>query len=50
MLAGHANMSPILAARTRTPLGPGAYRFRLHWVVPAGLRPGTSRQLSAQWA
>jgi hypothetical protein len=47
---GPADMSPILAARTRTPLGPGAHRFQLHWAVPAELRPGTSRQLSVQWA
>ncbi len=47
---GSPDMSPILAARTRAPLGPGVYQFRLHWAVPAGLRPGTSRQLSVQWA
>jgi hypothetical protein len=50
VLNGHANMTPILAATTREPLPPGAHRFALHWAVPAGLRPGTSRQLSAQWA
>ncbi len=32
------------------PLRPGAHRFVLHWTVPAGLRPGTSRQLSVEWA
>jgi hypothetical protein len=47
---GPPDMSPILAARTGTPLGPGTYQFRLHWAVPAGLRPGDSRQLSVQWA
>jgi hypothetical protein len=50
LLRGHANMTPILAASTRVPLLPGAHRFVLHWTVPAGLRPGTSRQLSAEWA
>jgi hypothetical protein len=48
-LDGPANMSPILAAHTRTPLGPGAHQFRLHWVAPGGMRAGTSRQLSAEW-
>ena len=47
---GPADMHPILAASTRVPLRPGAHRFVLHWTVPAGLSPGTSRQLSAQWA
>jgi hypothetical protein len=47
---GPANMSPILAARTGTRLLPGVHRFRLHWVMPGGLRPGASRQLSAEWA
>jgi hypothetical protein len=50
VLSGHANMQPVLAASTRVPLRPGAHRFVLHWAVPAGLRPGSSRQLSAQWA
>lgn len=50
VLSGHASMNPILAASTRVPLRPGAHRFLLHWTVPAGLRPGTSRQLSAEWA
>jgi hypothetical protein len=50
VLSGHANMEPVLAASTRGPLRPGAHRFVLHWAVPAGLRPGSSRQLSAQWA
>ena len=49
VLAGHADMSPILEARTGTHLLPGVHRFQLHWVVPRGLRPGTSRQLSAEW-
>lgn len=47
---GPTDMSPILAASTRVPLRPGAHRFVLHWTVPAGLRPGTSRQLSVEWA
>jgi hypothetical protein len=47
---GPADMTPVLAASTRVPLRPGAHRFVLHWTVPAGLRPGTSRQLSAEWA
>ncbi len=50
VLSGHASMKPILAASTRVPLRPGAHRFVLHWTVPAGLRPGTSRQLSVEWA
>jgi hypothetical protein len=48
--AGPADMNPILAASTRVPLRPGAHRFVLHWTVPAGLSPGTSRQLSVEWA
>jgi hypothetical protein len=47
---GPADMNPILAASTRVPLRPGAHRFVLHWTVPAGLKPGTSRQLSVEWA
>jgi hypothetical protein len=47
---GPADMSPILVASTRVPLRPGSHRFVLHWTVPAGLRAGTSRQLSAEWA
>jgi hypothetical protein len=47
---GPANMSPILAASTRVRLRPGPHRFVLHWTAPTGLRPGTSRQLSAEWA
>jgi hypothetical protein len=50
VLSGHANMSPLLAASTDTTLNPGAHRFTLRWVVPADLRPGAGRQLSAQWA
>ena len=50
VLSGHANMEPVLAASTRVPLRPGAHRFVLHWTVPAGLAPGTSRQLSVEWA
>ncbi|HEY3903576.1 MAG TPA: hypothetical protein VGM14_06730 [Streptosporangiaceae bacterium] len=48
VLNGHLN--PLLAASTRAPLGPGAHRFVLRWNVPAGLRPGATRQLSAKWA
>jgi len=47
---GPADMNPILAASTRMPLRPGAHRFVLHWTVPAELAPGSSRQLSAEWA
>ena len=47
-LSGHANMTPVLAASTRVPLRPGVHRFVLHWTVPAGLRPGASRQLSME--
>ena len=47
---GPANMNPILAASTRAPLRPGAHRFVLYWTVPAGFRPGTTRQLSSEWA
>jgi len=50
VLSGHANMAPVLAASTRAPLQPGTHRFALHWAAPAGLRPGSSRQLSVQWA
>ena len=50
VLSGHANMEPVLAASTRVPPRPGAHRFVLHWTVPAGLAPGTGRQLSAEWA
>jgi hypothetical protein len=47
---GPADMNPILAASTRVPLRPGVHRFVLHWTVPAGLGPGTTRQLSVEWA
>jgi hypothetical protein len=47
---GPADMSPILVASTRAPLGPGQHRFGMHWVVPAALLPGTDRQLSVEWA
>jgi hypothetical protein len=50
VLSGHASMKPILAASSRVPLRPGVHRFVLHWTVPAGLNPGTSRQLSVEWA
>lgn len=46
---GPADMNPILTASTRAPLRPGPHRFVLHWTVPAGLGPGTSRQLSVEW-
>jgi len=47
---GPAEMSPILVARTRAPLGPGRHRFGMDWVAPTALRPGTDRQLSVEWA
>jgi hypothetical protein len=47
---GPTGVNPILAARTGKSLGPGLHRFRLHWVPPTGLRPGTDRQLVAEWA
>jgi hypothetical protein len=47
---GPADMAPILAANARTSLGPGTHGFALHWVVPADLRQGTSRQLSTEEA
>jgi hypothetical protein len=50
VLSGHAGMEPVLAASTGVPLRPGAHRFVLHWTVRAGLAPGTSRQLSVEWA
>jgi hypothetical protein len=46
----NGQLKPILAASTHARLGPGAHRFVLHWNVPAGLRPGATRQLSAKWA
>jgi hypothetical protein len=48
ILSGHANMTPILAASTRKPLRPGPHQFVLHWTVPAGMRPGDTRQLSVE--
>jgi hypothetical protein len=48
VLNGH--LDPLLAASTRVLDGPGARRFVLHWNVPAGLRPGATRQLSVKWA
>jgi hypothetical protein len=47
---GPTGVNPILAARTGQPLGPGVHRFRLQWVAPSGLQPGTSRQLAVEWA
>ncbi|HUB42216.1 MAG TPA: hypothetical protein VMA72_25475 [Streptosporangiaceae bacterium] len=44
-----AYMKPILAGGSRS-LQPGTQRFVLHWTVPAGLRPGASRELSADFA
>ena len=44
------NMKPILAESIRAPLRPGAHRFVLHWTVPAGMKPGASRQLAAEYA
>jgi hypothetical protein len=46
---GPAYMSPILAARTTAPLGPGVHQFTMHWVAPRELRAGDTRQLSAEW-
>jgi hypothetical protein len=46
---GPADMT-VLGASTRVPLRPGVHRFVLHWTVPAGFRPGASRQLSAESA
>jgi hypothetical protein len=45
---GPADMAPILLADARTSLGPGTHTFTMHWLVPTDLRPGTSRQLSAE--
>jgi len=47
---GPVDMSPILVADPRTSLGPGTYKFTLHWVAPTGMRPGASRQLSTDFA
>jgi hypothetical protein len=47
---GPLQMAPILVARPRTSLGPGTYKFALHWVAPASLPPGASRQLSTDIA
>ena len=41
------SMSPVLAASTDTALSPGAHRFRLRWVVPAELCPGTGCRVTA---
>jgi hypothetical protein len=46
--SGPVDMAPILVADPRTSLGPGTYKFTLHWVSPAALRPGASRQLSTE--
>jgi hypothetical protein len=46
---GPRDMSPILVAHPRAALGPGTYKFTLHWVAPASLRPGSSRQLSTEF-
>jgi len=48
--SGPVGMRPVLAASTRAPLRPGAHRFVLHWTVPTRLKPGASRELSAEWA
>lgn len=42
------DLRPILV-HARQPLGPGSYRFRLRWTVPAGLPPGTLRYVAAEW-
>lgn len=43
-----SELHPILA-HTHKPLGPGSHRFRLQWAVPAELRLGTLRYVSAAW-
>jgi hypothetical protein len=47
---GPAHMAPILVADTRASLGPGSYRFTLHWSAPTSLRSGATRQLFAEVA
>ena len=47
-LAGPADMT-VLAAYTHRLTGPAEHRFRMRWAAPEGLRPGSSRQLSAEW-
>ena len=42
-------MKPVLGGGRRA-LRPGAHWFVLHWTVPAGLKPGAVRELSANWA
>jgi hypothetical protein len=44
----YLDMAPVLVADPRASIGPGTYKFTLHWVAPAGLRPGDSRQLSVE--
>jgi hypothetical protein len=54
VLAGRLNgapyMAPILVAAPRTSLGPGTYKFTVHWVAPRGMLPGDSRQLSTEFS
>ncbi len=49
-LSARANMDPVLAYSGRAALRPGTHRFVLYWLVPAGLKPGSSRQLASAWA
>jgi hypothetical protein len=46
----YMDMAPLLVAEPRASIGPGTYKFTLHWVAPADLRPGDSRQLSVEMA
>lgn len=46
--AGPIGMRPVLA-HTQKPLATGSHPFRLHWIAPAGLRPGASVALVAAW-
>jgi hypothetical protein len=54
LLAGTRNgpldMAPVFVADPRAALGPGRYKWTLHWVAPAGLSPGAGRQLSTEVA
>jgi hypothetical protein len=46
----YMDMAPVLVADPRASIGPGTYKFTLHWIAPTGLRPGDSRQLSVEMA
>jgi len=45
---GPLHMAPIFVADRHISLGPGTYTWALHWVAPAGLRPGGGRQLCTE--